>query len=409
MLSSSSNPVYAKQNLSPARSSGSRVLCQLLGIFLFFGVSVARADSLEDSARALARKVASAIRGGSVTCQVRNLSSLSPAEFASISSAFQDELQKHNLKILPADAPVSVVFSLTQNPTEYAGVVQIGRKENRETMMETLGLVRGPAAPGSSANYSFRRELLLSQEKPILDVVLDENGKEAASLGADEVVFYESRDNQWVPVRSEHLPLQRSPYRDLRGFLFLGADSSKTAFLPGELCRSTPGDARAWTCERYAGVMPVRAVPPDLISAKKMVAWFSAAKFEADGKPRVVVTGQDGLARLYEEGPEPVATFRNLGSEIAGLYSGCGSGWQLLATGKGDWTKPDEVQALEIRERRTQSVSAPLEFPGPVISLHAPMAKPLDDEGAHASAVAIDRNLQTGRYEAYRLTIACSN
>jgi hypothetical protein len=409
MLSSTRKPVSAKQNLSLLRSCGYAILCSLLGFLLFFATPATCADSLEDSARALARKVVAAIRATSVTCQIRNLSTLRGPEFATVSAAFQDELQKHGLKIMASDAATSLIVTVTQNPTAYIGVVEIQRKENPETVMETLGPVRGPSAPELTYSYSLHRELLFSQDEPVLDVVLDDDGKHAAALGTDEVVYYESRDDQWVPTRSERLPLQRDPERELRGFLVLAADLSKTAYLPGELCRAASLAATGWSCEKHSRQIPAQTITPDVTLGKKTGEWTSTAKLEREGKRRIVVIGQDGLARVYEDGPEPVAVFRNFGSEIASLYSGCGTGWQLLVTGKGDWTKADEIQAMEIRERQTQAVSAAMEFPGPVIALHTPATKPLDDASANASAIAIDRNLQTGRYEAYRLTITCSN
>ena len=127
-----------------------------------------------------------------------------------------------------------------------------------------------------------------------------------------------------------------------------------------------------------------------------------------EGKTRIIVTSEDGLARLYEEAAEPVAVFPNWGSEIASVYSGCGSGWQLLVTGKGDWTKPDEIQAIDIQERRAQSVSDPMEFPGPIVALQTPRDERCSERHGTGQAVAVDRNLQTGRYEAYLLSIACT-
>jgi hypothetical protein len=124
---------------------------------------------------------------------------------------------------------------------------------------------------------------------------------------------------------------------------------------------------------------------------------------------RIVITGQDGLARLYEESADPVSVFSGWGSEIASIHSGCGHGWQLLVTGKGDWTHADTIQAVEIHERQAQPVSSPIELAGAVIALHSPGARIVDEASANAGAIAIARNLQTGRYEAYRLSISCPN
>ena len=407
VLSSTGKPVYAKQNVLP-RSRGRVILCTLLAFFLFLSPRLARADSLEEAARALARKVWSSIRGSSVSCEFRNLSSLRSSEFAIVSAAFQEELQRRGAKILLADAAVPLIVSVTQNPTEYICVVQIQRKENPETIMDTLGLVKGPAAPQPAFSIGLHKELLFSQDTPILDVALDSDTKHAYVLGSEEISFYEWRGAEWVLTSSDLLPTHRPAERAGQGLYSRMDVDSQAVYLPGELCRISFLDGKGWSCERTVSHMPVRTVSPAAMVGKKLGAWISAAQFDTEGKTKIVITGQDGIARLYEDGPDPVAVFSNWGSEIASVYSGCGSGWQLLVTGKGDWANPDQIQAIDIKERQAQSVSTPLEFPGPIIALHTPAARTPDNAAGNARAVAVARNLQTGRYEAYQLSITCS-
>jgi len=90
---------------------------------------------------------------------------------------------------------------------------------------------------------------------------------------------------------------------------------------------------------------------------------------------------------------------RGWGSQIVGLQTGCGSGWQVLASQAGDLNIPDAVQAYEIVNRKPVPVSSPIEFAGPITELW-----PLADG---SRAIAIARNLQTGTYEAYRLSVSC--
>ena len=412
MISSSVKPVSAKQNMCLPRSRGRSILNQLLGfvlliVFLFLP-RPARADTLEESARLLARKVWTSIHGTSVSLEFRNMSSLGSAEFASVSTAFQEELQRRSVKILPSDAVARLVVTVTQNPTEYIGVVQIQRKETTETVIEAIGLVKGPAAPEPSFSLTLHRELLFSQDGPILDVVLDSEAKHAFVLGTQEINSYEWRGQQWVPTGVEHLPLHRPSQRAEQGLYSGVVVDAAAVYLPGELCRISFVDGKGWNCERSTERMPVRAVSPAAMAGKKLGAWISAAQFEIEGKTKIVVTGRDGMARLYEEDAEPVAVFSNWGSEIASVYSGCGSGWQLLATGKGDWTKADEIQAVDLKDHRAQSVSAAIEFSGPIVALRTPATRTADNAAANARAVAVVRNLQTGRYEAYQLSITCS-
>jgi hypothetical protein len=88
------------------------------------------------------------------------------------------------------------------------------------------------------------------------------------------------------------------------------------------------------------------------------------------------------------------------GSGIASLKTSCGSGWQVLATGRGDRTDPDAVRAYEIADREPVVVSAAESFPGPITALWT--------QSDGTAAVAVTRNLKAGTYEAYRLAIACN-
>ncbi|MGC2464487.1 MAG: hypothetical protein WA517_04765 [Candidatus Acidiferrum sp.] len=357
----------------------------------------------------MARKVWASIHATSVSCEFRNLSSLRRAEFAKLSAVLQEDLQRRGVKILSADAAVKLVVSVTQDPAEYIGVVQIQQKENTETVMETLGPVNLPAAPEPMFSLTLHREFLFSQDNPIVDVVFAPDLKIAYALGIRELSSYKLRDEQWVLTGSERLPRHRAPKRVERGYFGVGIDSESAVFSE-EICTLSmlPG-TKGWECQENASGVGVRNVSPEAMAGKKLAPWISAADLDTEGKTRIMLTGEDGLARLYEDGPEPIAVFSNWGSEIASVYSGCGSGLQLLVTGRGDWTNTDEIQAIDIHERRAQSVSDPMEFPGPIIGLRASETIwPRRSSNANAQAVAVARNLQTGRYEAYLLSIACT-
>jgi len=401
--------VSAKQNLCLPRSRGLAILCHFLGFFLLSTIVLlkARADSFDEDARVLARKVSASIPGVSVSCEFRNLAPLSRAEFANFSAAFQEELQKRGARITPGDTAVKLVVTIARDPAEFMGVVQIEREENTETVIEKIGPVDGPAATEPAFSITLHREFLFSQDRPILDVVLDDE-KHAETLGTQAISFYELQGDEWMLTGSEHLPNHQPTERGERGFIFQGIDS-KAAYISGEVCTLSllPG-SKGWECKRNTDEMPVGTVAAEAMAGKKVGAWVSAAQFETEGKTKLVVTSEDGLARLYEDGAEPVAVFPDWGSEIASVYSGCGSGWQLLVTGSGDWTQADEIQAIDIQERRAQAVSDPMAFPGPVVALHTPFARTDANALASGKAVAVDRNLQTGRYEAYLLTISCS-
>lgn len=64
-----------------------------------------------------------------------------------------------------------------------------------------------------------------------------------------------------------------------------------------------------------------------------------------------------------------------------------------LATGSGDYTQPDWVQAFSLKPPGL-AISNKLDFPGPVLALR----------GGSGLSRAIVRNLKTGNYEAYNLS-----
>ena len=408
MISSTRNPVSAKQKLSLPLSLGSILSCLALGLALLFLPIRARADSLEDAARALARKAASNLHGVSVTYEVRNLSSLGGKEFSNLSAAFQEELQQRGAKVLTADAVASVVLTVTENSSSYLGIVQIRRKENSDTVMEPLGPIDGARVAELMYNLVVHKEFLFSQDAPMMDALLAGDDRHAHTLGPHEINSYELQGDRWVLTETERLFANPSSVRDLRGFLYFDNDT-EVAYLSREACRISPIGGKVGNCEKYRETMPVRSVRAGVLAGKKMGPWFSMAQLGPPEATRLVVSGQDGLARLYEEGSDPVSVFPGWGSEIASIHSGCGYGWQLLVTGTGDWTHPDTIQAMEIQERQAHPVSSPIQLEGAVIAMHSPSARTLNEASANAEAVAIVRNLQTGRYEAYRISITCPN
>jgi hypothetical protein len=86
------------------------------------------------------------------------------------------------------------------------------------------------------------------------------------------------------------------------------------------------------------------------------------------------------------------------GSDIASVHTECGSGWQVFATQSG--TGPvDTIRVYEVPDREPVLMSAPLEFSGAITALWA--------ESNGNTAVAVLRDSESGKYEAYRLTINC--
>jgi hypothetical protein len=75
-------------------------------------------------------------------------------------------------------------------------------------------------------------------------------------------------------------------------------------------------------------------------------------------------------------------------------------GWKLLADGP-DWSTPDVLQIVPDGSLRQGSAALLSDFPGPILSING--------EQNPASALVVAKNLRTGNYEVYKITLACGN
>lgn len=388
----------------------------LLSVFLpVFGLligelwfsSSARPDAFEDAARDLVQKMTSVLAAReSVTLSVQNRSSLGIAEATMIRRAIENALTANGVR-LSADGPamphISVVFSET-----LAGYVCIAEVRRNDSSKIFMVKVRRDAAVHPSpepASFVIRRELLWEQTQPILDV-----GFSSKQLSARKMLVLEPREisvlrwqgDGWIPDSAIALP-RTTAQRDERGFLNFATDPPSVSF-EKEVCRQSAAVTLEFRCG--AAIAGQRFLPGEgRFTAqlneieKKTGARVSSARLDLPEGPISIVTSLDGLARMYENDSEPVATFAGWGSELAAVHSGCRAGWQLLVTGKGDWTMPDTMQAYEIRDRRAVPVSVPVEFAGPIVSLRG--------SDNSRDALAVVKNLATQHYEAYHVSIAC--
>jgi hypothetical protein len=133
------------------------------------------------------------------------------------------------------------------------------------------------------------------------------------------------------------------------------------------------------------------AVPP----------FYTAASVEERGQTLWILALVDGRTQVLDGAlNQLVGTATGWGSDIAGIDARCGPPSQVLATRPGDSTEPDAIQAFSFSDRAPQAVTAPATFSGPVTALWT--------SGGN-SALAVARDLSTGRYAAYVLTLACGS
>jgi hypothetical protein len=189
------------------------------------------------------------------------------------------------------------------------------------------------------------------------------------------------------------------------------------AYLPGVHCRGSVGEALAMTCYDSDDPWPLGSdlfnvnasltsarnffggiLSPAVVKQSTAPPFYSAAAVPRDNTAWWLLATVDGQVHLLDGIADQVVEKLNWGSDIAAVRSGCGAGWQVLATGSGEG-RSDVVRAFEVSGRVPAAASVPLDVSGTVTALWA--------ESDGTSAVFVVHNFETERYEASRLTVIC--
>jgi len=408
-----------------------RLPIHILVALLLLGLpGVLRADALEDGARQLAAKIAAALSPGeAVALNVRNLSSLGPVNVTAIRRSLEAELQGRGIRLVPTSVgPVEVTVTLAENSQGPVWVAEVQHGETLRTIV--IALPRSAAAPFRTVPaLAVEKELIWEQESPIVDLaLLDTVDQSMAVLEADKLSLYKRRGDLWELRRAFSIPSKQPWPRDLRGKILRQRTESSDlllVFLPGTQCgfsmHESP-EGPAPNCEpapesslifpilKGQEVVGATRIPPgrnffgpefraDAFHATLPEPFYSAAVLaDEHGKDLFLLSGVKGRVYFYDHRGISAGTADLRGSELVGIKTKCRGGWQLLATGAGDWTQPDLLQAYEVQAGVATPVASPAEFPGPIISLGS---------SSDGSAIAVVANLMTGRYEAYRVSVYC--
>ena len=161
--------------------------------------------------------------------------------------------------------------------------------------------------------------------------------------------------------------------RDLRGRLVLRKKNNLfDAYLPGVHCRSSASRLPAMTCCDSDESWPIGAgsVQPECVLSLPRAttsaahyrresatlttapAFYSAAPVPRDQTTSWLLAAVDGQVHLLDGSTDQVVDKLDVGQRHRQrVRSGCGSGWQVLATGSGDG-RSDAVRAFEVSRSR---------------------------------------------------------
>jgi hypothetical protein len=397
-----------------------------IALFVFIGLlASAEATDWNDPALQLAKKIVSLTGPGAIAVTIENRSSLTGKAFDEVSGRLRANLELLGARsAMPEQAAASVVITLSENSRFYVWVAKIkqGMPESTVTMISfprhdeaNFGL--------DSLPMSLRKVPLWAQEDRILDVaVLEEDNapRQIAVLDARKVAIYRLKNGKWQ-LEQNHAILHTPPWpRDLRGRVLTAKDHLLEVYLPGVFCRSTTTMPLALNCRESDDPWPLLAGPippiggfysssrnfftgalaPGVGKLTAVDKFYSAAALPRENYALWLFAGADGQTHFVDGVTDQVAKL-NWGSDIASVKTTCGAGSQVLATSAhGGEAETDSVRAYEVADRDPLPVSAPLTFSGEVTALWS--------DGKGDTAIAIDKNRETGEYEAFRLAVACS-
>jgi hypothetical protein len=324
--------------------------------------SLAAPATLEESAKELARKIGEALPvREDVSCEIRNLSSLQPAEVARIEQSLRAELQERGVRFSAGGgAPIAVVVTLSENFKDLVWTGEIRQGDNLHVVMTTAAHSSETRPFSDAMSVTIHKDKFWEGPEHILDAL------EVAGMGGEPWIVLLLPDKLLVQEPSGRLEIYFPPAagRDPVGKLVQEENGKAIVFLiPPRMCSTDLNMRRLIAC-----------LPLD----ENETARASSIPFLIDPAPA---------------GPTPPG--KGIGLAIGPICRGDAK--LALVTGGTDDTQSDSLQVYLVESSGPVAVSSEVEFPGPILDLHSAALGPR----------AVVRNLTTGNYEAYRLSISC--
>lgn len=396
-----------------------RAACSLL--ILFIGTGSATAGSWTGGTEQLARKVIAVTGPGAAAVEVVNRSSMSKADSEDIRRQILAQLGSMGLRFVSKEqAAATIQITLSENFESYVWVAQIQQGTN-EPAVAMVSLPRSEAwSPlHEGGSVTLHKTLLWSQAEPILDVaILDGNPPHMVLLEPKQIALYKFQDGRWQVEQELPIAHARPWPRDLRGRLVTRRDHLLDAYLPGIFCQSSNNAPLTLHCRESddswplgSDIMSLNAfyaptrnfftgvLVPGVGKQMSAPAFYSAAGLPRDKYTLWLFATVSGQVHMLDGVSDQIAGIRGWGDELASIHSPCGSGWQLLTSSSGDM-RGDTVRAYEMPDREPAPVSQAVEINGSVTSLWTAT------DGT--TAFGVSHSTEAGRYEAFRLSVSCT-
>jgi len=403
----------------PSRFAGSLLFALAL---LFVVPSNAQNWAAAEEQLAAKIKTVSGTGSKTMTLEVMNRSSLSPAMTADIRRNLLTQLAAAGARFVAAEQTTTLVrVSLSEDLQNYLWVAEVRQGANPPSIvMVSLPRPASFSVEPEPAAMALRKVPLWSQQERVLDIaIIDGSPERMLILDGNGLASYQLQDGQWRLEQSLPAVHSRPWPRDLRGRLVLRKEKDHPfdAYLPGVYCRGSASSPPAMPCYDSDESWPVGVdlfslnaaftssrnffsgtLSPAVGQLTTAPPFYSAAAVPRDNTAWWLLAGVDGQVHLLDGATDQVLDKVDWGSDLAAVRSGCGSGWQVLTTGSGEG-RSDVVRAFEIAGRVPVAASAPIEVGGTVTALWT--------ESGGGSVVVVAHNFETGRYDAFRLTLTC--
>ena len=416
----SAAPVGMTKWVLPIANPLTTIVSGILLLFLFTTLSFSQSvpTNWTEAARELARQIAEKVGTPSnVSLTVKSVSELSRSDEGTIKYAVESQLSAAGMRIVkPEQSVADIKLNLSRNIEGWLWVAELRHGNNSEVLLIPVVTREGGALTGVLSAVTLHKTLIWAQPDAtqVLDVAALGAGPNPNSLlvlDSSMVSLYRMQSLHWELQQAQPIPRSRPWPRDLRGRIMMGHDRKFEVYLPAMKCTGSADSGLTMECHQSDDPWPLTASsdgPRGFFSSRNfftaavnagggtVMPFFSVFPVTSTNNPLLYAQVNDSLG--YGSDPRNGALAATVGSDIAGIKSSCGTGWQQLETAAGDYTQPDSIKAGDT-SGGTTIFTAPVDFPGPVTALWTATDA--------STAIAVSKNLSTGRYEAYSISVNC--
>src|SRR4051812_46888519 len=334
----------------------------------------AAAQTLDQAVAQLGAQIASnGTTKSGLSLDIENISSLPAPEVVKVRDALQLELKRDGLSF-DSNSLALIQVTISENARGFLLLAQTPSGDGMKVSMApwTLHATQTPVA-----RAAIGKTLVLEHPAPVLDIAVTNNGTELWLLEPARLVHFTRAGESWVSDRNNVITPAKPLPRDLRGRL------NPDPRLPDS------GSAWALDARHTVHWIPGRNFFADESGEFYSIANVGKVEFKA---------GLDGRTRMTTSDGQLIGNIDDWGSDIVAVQGSCGE-WFVLPAAKTERDGPDHLQAFQVTEGMPIASGEALEFSGPITALW-PSETP-------AQATVVVRNGKAGKYEVYRVAIAC--